>query len=391
MTFALRDSAPDFVKENARWFALGGSLLLAALAYFLFFASSAADGQQDAAGQGGPPPAIVTLAKIEKTALTPNFTAPGDIVADRDSIVASEVAGRIQSTLNIGARVGKGTVIAVIDSRSARLARDQATAEIRRLQADLTYQNRLVGRLQQLLKEEAESEASLDEAISSRDQTRARLAAAQVAVETANFDLARTTIRSPFAGQLVERKIEVGEYATPGREIARIIGRAGSEARVRIPIVAAGSLAEGQEITIIADGERRTSRIRSVIETGDEVSRTLEVRAPMGTHNLKIGSAISITVPTGIERQVLTAPRDALVLRDSGIFVYVVNPKDKTAKRVDVQVGEPDGDRVAITGKIAAGDLIVVRVGERLRDGQPVTWDDKDKENAAVLSKESAG
>ena len=165
MTFAL----PNFVRENARWFAIAGAVLLAALAYIMFFASSPADGQQEGAGQGGPPPAIVTLAKIEKTALTPNFTAPGDIVADRDSIVASEVAGRIQSTLNIGARVGQGTVIAVIDSRSARLARDQAAAEVRRLQADLTYQNRLVGRLQQLLKEEAESEASLDEAISSRD------------------------------------------------------------------------------------------------------------------------------------------------------------------------------------------------------------------------------
>jgi RND family efflux transporter MFP subunit len=382
---------PDLVKDNARWIAMAGAILLAGLVYFLFIASNPADGQQDGSGAGGPPPAIVTLAKIEETALIPDFTAPGDIVADRDSIVASEVAGRIQSTLNIGARVSKGTVIAVIDSRSARLARDQAATEVRRLQADLAYQERLVGRLQQLLKEEAESEASLDEALSSRDQTRARLAAARVALETANFDLSRTRIRSPFAGQLVERKIQVGEYATPGREIARIIGRAGSEARVRIPIATAGSLAEGQEVTILANGERRTSRIRSVIETGDEVSRTLEVRAPMGTHNLKMGSAISITVPTGVERQVLTAPRDALVLRDSGIFVYVVNPKNKTARRVDVQVGEPDGERVAISGKIAAGDLIVVRGGERLRDGQPVTWDEKDAENAAAMSGKSAG
>ncbi|MGB5483950.1 efflux RND transporter periplasmic adaptor subunit [Parasphingorhabdus sp.] len=387
MNFAL----PDFVKENARWIAMGGALLLAALVYFLFFASGPADGQPGGPGQGGPPPAIVTLARVEKTALTPNFTAPGDIVADRDSIVASEVAGRIQSTLNIGARVRRGTVIAVIDSRSARLARDQASAEVRRLQTDLKYQDRLVARLQQLLKEEAESEASLDEALSARDQTRARLAAARVALETANFDLSRTRILSPFEGQLVERKIEVGEYATPGREIARIIGRTGSEARVRIPIAAAGSLAEGQEITILANGETRTSRIRSVIETGDEVSRTLEVRAPMGTHNMKMGSAISITVPTGVEREVLTAPRDALVLRDSGIFVYVVNRKNKTAKRIDVQVGEPNGDRVAISGKIADGDLIVVRGGERLRDGQEVTWDDKDKENAAATSRKSAG
>ncbi len=384
MNFAL----PHMIRDNLRWILIGGALLIVTLAYFLFFASDAAEGQ-GGAGQGGPPPAIVTLAKIEKLALTPNFTAPGDIVANRDSVVAAEVAGRIQTTLNIGARVSRGTVIAVIDDRSARLARDQARTEVARLQSDLTYQNRLVGRLQQLLKEEAESEASLDEAISARDQTRARLAAAKVALETAQVDLARTRIRAPFAGQMVERRIEVGEYATPGREIGRIVGREGSEARVRVPIAVAGSLSTGQEVTILANGERRSSRVRTVIEAGDEVSRTVEVRAPMGSHNLKMGSAISITVPTGVERDVLTAPRDALVLRDSGIFVYVVNPKDKTAKRIDVQVGEPAGDRVAISGKIAAGDMIVVRGGERLRDGQNVTWDDGKK--AKAKPKPSAG
>lgn len=380
---------PDMIKENLRWIMIGGVLLLAALIYFLFFASSAADGQAGGPGQGGPPPAIVTLAKVEKTAITPNFTAPGDVVANRDSVVAAEVAGRIQSTLPIGARVSKGTVIAVIDGRSARLARDQASAEVKRLRSDLAYQDRLVQRLQQLLKEEAESEASLDEALSARDQTRARLASAQVALETANFDLARTRIRAPFGGQLVERRIEIGEYATPGREIARVVGREGSEARVRVPIAAAGSLSAGQEVTILVGGERRTSRVRSVIETGDEVSRTVEVRAPMGTHKLKMGSAISITVPTGVERDVLTAPRDALVLRDSGIFVYVIDPKAKTAKRVDVEVGEPNGDRVAISGQIADGDMIVVRGGERLRDGQSVSWDDDKK--AEAPAKKSVG
>lgn len=385
---------PEFVRDNMRWLLMGGVLIVAAATYFLFFAADPADGQQAGAGQGGPPPALVTLDKIEQAAITPNFTAPGDIVADRDSVVAAEVSGRVQTTLNNGARVNKGTVIAVIDDRTIRLARDQALADVRRFRSDLTYQNRLVGRLQQLLKEEAESEAALDEAISNRDQTRARLAAAQIALDTARVNLSRTRIRSPFAGQLVERRIEVGEYATPGREIARVVGRQGSEARVRVPIAVASALTTGQEVKIVANGEERTSRVRTVIEAGDEVSRTLEVRAPMGTHNLKMGSAISMTVPTGIEREVLTAPRDALVLRDSGIFIYTVNVKEKTAKRVTVQVGEPDGDRVAITGQIASGDMIVLRGGERLRDGQTVTWDDgeKDEEQAGSSKNEkSAG
>jgi len=104
---------PPFIKENLRGIMVGGVLLLAALAYFLFFASSAEGGQAAGPGQGGPPPAIVTLAKVEKTAITPNFTAPGDVVANRDSVVAAEVARRNQSTLPIEARMSKGNVIAV--------------------------------------------------------------------------------------------------------------------------------------------------------------------------------------------------------------------------------------------------------------------------------------
>lgn len=379
---------PTFVKDNSRAFAIVIVAIAAVILYFLFFASSAAEGQQGP-GQGGPPPAIVAIDKVQQSRITPNFTTPGDVVANRDSIVAAEVAGRVQSTAGIGARVGKGTVIAVIDDRSARLSRDQALADVRRLETDLAYQNRLVGRLEQLLKEEAESEASLDEARSSRDQTRARLAAAKVTLQTAKLDLSRTRIRSPFAGQLVERRIEVGEYATPGREIARVVGRQGSEARVKVPIATAGALSPGQEVTIIAEGRERVSRVRTVIETGDEVSRTLEVRAPMGTHSLKMGSAISMTVPTGVEQQVLTVPRDALVLRDSGIFIYTVDPKEKKANRITVEVGEPDGDRVAISGKVKNGDIIVVRGGERLRDGQDVIWED-DKKTEADDKKKAA-
>ena len=380
----------DKARENLRWIILGLAAILGVLVYFLFFSGGEAEGQAGPGGPGqGPPPAIVTLDTVTASMITPNFTAPGDIVANRDSVVASEVAGRVRSTLNIGARVSKGTVIAVIDDRTIRLERDQAAADVNRLNAELRYQNRLVGRLEQLLKEEAESEAALDEARSNRDQTRSRLAAARVTLETARVNLNRTRIRSPFAGQLVERRIEVGEYATAGREIARIIGRQGSEARVKVPIAVAGSLSPGQAVTIIADGQERASRIRTVIETGDEVSRTLEVRAPMGPHNMKIGEAVSITVPTASEKEVLTVPRDALVLRDSGIFVYVVDPKEKSAKRITVEVGEPDGDRVAIIGPVQAGDKIVVRGGERLRDGQPVTWEEKKKEKAEAKPAET--
>ena len=54
MTLAL----PDFVKENARWIAVGGAVLLAALAYFLFFSSNPADGQPGGRAKTGHHPRL---------------------------------------------------------------------------------------------------------------------------------------------------------------------------------------------------------------------------------------------------------------------------------------------------------------------------------------------
>jgi len=381
-------SVPPIIRDHARISSATGVLIVALLVYFLAFAgggSSSGSAVAQGANQG-PPPANVAIDTVQTSAITPNFTAPGDVVANRDSIVAAEVSGRIRSTLNIGTAVRAGSVIAVIDDRSARLMRDQAVAEVRRLDSDLKYQERRVGRLQQLLAEEAESEASLDEAVSARDQTKARLASARLARDTASLNLKRTRIVSPFAGQVVERKIQAGEYATPGREIARVVGRQDAEARIRVPIAMAGSLSAGQTVSITANGVKRKARIRAVVETGDEVSRTVEVRAPLAEQNLKMGSAISMTVPTGVLRDVLTVPRDALVLRDKGIYIYSIDKKTKKAKRVTVTVGEPQGERIEVIGPIKNGDLIVVRGGERLRDDQTVKWEDT-KESAKVLAR----
>ncbi|MEM8826368.1 MAG: efflux RND transporter periplasmic adaptor subunit, partial [Pseudomonadota bacterium] len=336
------------------------------------------------AGQatGGPPPATVTLDRAISLPTTPSFTAPGDIVAERDSIVAAEVAGRVQSTLPVGTFVDRGSVVAVVDDRDARMAVERADAEIERLQAQLVLEDTRLNRFDQLIERGFVTRAQMDESSAGRDQIAAQLASARIAREAAALNLTRTRIRSPFAGQVAERMIEVGEYATAGREITRVVGREDAEARARIPISVAGDVRPGRDVIVTIDGQNVDAKVRAVIETGDEISRTLEVRASLPISDIRMGSAISMTVPTGATRDALTVPRDALVLRESGVFVYVVDPDTETARRVDVEVGEPQGDRIAVNGGVADGDLVVVRGGERLRDGQQVAWTrDRDAED----------
>jgi multidrug efflux system membrane fusion protein len=52
-------------------------------------------------------------------------------------------------------------------------------------------------------------------------------------------------------------------------------------------------------------------------------------------------------------------------------FVYVVNA-DNTVSVRPVTLGVVDGERVAVTAGLKAGEVVVTEGGDRLRDGAPV-------------------
>ena len=76
-------------------------------------------------------------------------------------------------------------------------------------------------------------------------------------------------------------------------------------------------------------------------------------------------------MPTAVAREVLTVPRDALVLRREGAFVYRIDDELK-AEQVSVITGLGAGKLIEIIGDIDAGDRVVTRGAERLSTGMMV-------------------
>ena len=114
--------------------------------------------------------------------------------------------------------------------------------------------------------------------------------------------------------------------------------------------------------------------IRALVPVGDTVSRTMEIRvnAPANAGYV-VGTALQIGVPSSAPAQVVAVPRDALVLRSEGTYVFRIK-EDNTAERLLVRTGAASGARVAVLGGIESGDRVVIRGGERLRPGQPVEF-----------------
>ena len=67
----------------------------------------------------------------------------------------------------------------------------------------------------------------------------------------------------------------------------------------------------------------------------------------------------------------IAVPRDALVLRHNGSFVFRVNDEN-IAEQIAVEIGDSAGDLVAVTGPLEAGDRVAIRGAENLQEGASV-------------------
>lgn len=356
---------------------VAGAILIAAAGtayvYGGHVGASADEASDEAASaQQGPPPAPVTVAKAETRSLAPRAETPGAVVSTRDSRVAAATSGKIEWVAEVGAEVDAGDVIARLDQADAIFTRDDTAAEVRRLRARADYLESFYRRFVSLGEDAGESEASLDEMRSNRDEALQALRQAEVALQRAQNNLDRTEIKAPFSGRVVSQEAQIGEFANPGTEVIRLVDTRHLEVTARAPVGLTRNIEPGQTIAVANGAETLDATVRAVVPVGDERSRMLEIRLELPDTNWYIGSAVRVNMPSDAPRTVVAVPRDALVLRAERISVYVIG-EDDVAKRVDVEVGTAEGDYIEIIGDINPDDSVVVRGGERLRDGQSVT------------------
>ena len=352
-----------------------GAILVAAGAVAFMAGSNAgttADAAQAAQAPQGPPPAAVAVATAERRSLAPRSEAPGSVVSTRDSLVSAATSGKIEWVAEIGAEVEEGDVIARIEAADATFARDDSAAEVRRLQARADYLESLYKRFVGLGEDAGESEATLDEMRSNRDEAMQALTQARVALRRAQTNLDRTEVVAPFAGRIVSQETQVGEYATPGTELIRLVDTRRLEVTARAPAHLARNIASGDMIRVSSGAEVLDAEVRAIVPVGDALSRMLELRLELPETAWYIGSAVRVSLPASEARSVTAVPRDALVLRAERISVFVIG-EDNMAKRIDVELGTAEGDFIEVIGDIQPGDDVVIRGGERLRDGQSVT------------------
>ena len=342
------------------------------LIWLLAFLAMGAGFQSTVLAQGGPRAAIVRVGLASIQSIAPETIVPGTVVSRSDARLAAEVTGRLIDVLDVGAIVAKGDVVAKIEDTVILLRKKELLAEVERAQARLRYLESEEGRYVKLEKSNLAAATKLEETRSDRDVSRGDLRVANSRLAQVEDQLARTSIRAPFSGIVVERLMMPGERVDIGKNVVRVVDQQHLEVIARAPLEYYTFVRPGQQLNIRTGNVVAKSVVRTVVAVGSENTHQFELRLDIESNLFPVGQTLRVSVPTSNARDALVVPRDALVLRPDGISVFVVD-SEKKAKQVMVTTGIGVGDQIEVSGDLSDGNTVIIRGNERLRPGQSVS------------------
>jgi membrane fusion protein (multidrug efflux system) len=342
-----------------------------------------------------PPPATVTSEKARTEQWVEQLTSIGTLISSHGVDVTSQVAGIVTEVhAASGSDVEQGAVLVQLDI-AVELA-DLASAKATLAEAEVAFQ-----RQANLIAKQVTSEANVDTARAKRDT-------AQAAVNKIEAVIAQKTIKAPVSGRLGIRKVERGQYVSPGMTLVTVQQLDPIRADFPMPEQAIGKLKVGQTIEIAVDAFPGVV-FRGTIESLDarvaQDTRTLLVRASLPNRERKLlpGMFANVTVLVGNPRTVITVPRTAVNYSLYGDSVYVVKAVEppvasasKTgpgegsaqataapsagerklvAERRFVKTGQAREDRVDIVEGITAGEEVVTTGQLKLNPGSAIRID----------------
>jgi membrane fusion protein (multidrug efflux system) len=327
--------------------------------------------QQKMAARKLPPPAVVAVTQVREETWPSHQNAVGSLVAVAGIDVTNEVPGKVSALkFESGAIAREGQLLIELDA-TADLAELEGLLAAQRL-ARIKFQ-----RLAELLPKMSASKADYDEA-------RALLDVAEAAAEAKRAVIAKKKVLAPFSGRLGIRKVDLGQYLAPGSPIVPLEALNPIYADFSLPERHLAALAVGQKVLVEVQaypGDTFEGRITALNPGIEEGTRTVKVRAALDNpqERLRPGMFAEVRVLLSADRRVLTIPDTAITYAPYGDSVFTVVPGEQglTVQRKQVETGETRQGRVAVVGGLAQGDRVVSAGQVKLRNGMPVTLDDK--------------
>ncbi|MGD8375147.1 MAG: efflux RND transporter periplasmic adaptor subunit [Acidobacteriota bacterium] len=321
--------------------------------------------------------AAVRYTEAVELPVGPTIRLSGSVEARQVSLVASDVAGKVDDFVaREGTAVRRGEPLVRLDTAQLLLMRAAGRAQLAEAEARLELAERNLTRSRDLFDEEVLPRQDLDNAVSEFHAWQGRVEASRAGLQSIELDLERSVIRAPFAGTVVEERCEVGEWVERGAEVVSLLSLDDLEVRVEVPEQYFDGLDRAAEPIVTFEalpGLQVEGKVRAIIPRADAQARTFPVTIgiPSAGGRIAAGMLAAVTLPAGESVQATVVPKDALVSQGPQRFVFRINDDD-TVEMTPVEAGAGVGSWIVIHGDVRPGQRVVTRGNERLMPGQPV-------------------
>jgi membrane fusion protein, multidrug efflux system len=333
-----------------------------------------------------------TLVPVVSKAVSRTIDLPGEIQPYLSVAIHAKVSGYLERiTVDRGSSVKAGELIAELRAPELQAQIAEAESKVQGAESDRAQAEAQLNAAQSTydrLKKASETPGAIagNELIQAEQQVdaakavvRARaqaVAAARNAVQAQKDVQAYLRITAPFDGVVTERMAHPGALVGPNSEALVTIEQV-SRLRIIVPVPEQnlGGLTHGASVgfRVPAYPERvYTGTVARSAHVVDPKTRTMavELDAVNRDGSLAPGMYPTIKWPVHTGSAALWVPRTAVVTTSERTFV--IRERGGHAEWVDVKKGAADGDLVEVSGNLHAGDRVVRRATDEIREGAAI-------------------
>lgn len=249
-----------------------------------------------------------------------------------------------------GDKVGKDTVLAVLDDREAIINERKAAIDYEKLKAEFERQKEMYEK--ELISKETFEKLGFNLKQTELDWKHKKLM------------LSYTRITSPISGVITKRNIKAGNKINVSDLSYTVVSSKDKIAVVNIPEQEKNSVYIGQKAVISDSSSEVDGVVKRISPAIDPQSGTFKVTVEVDDKDSKmiIGQFVNVRIIKKVHKDVVLLTKDAIVYEGGHVFVYVVG-KDNYAVKTEVRTGFEEKDKVEISEGLEI-DAKVVTAGK---------------------------
>jgi RND family efflux transporter MFP subunit len=321
--------------------------------------------------QQPPPPAPLPrpalIREVGAKATVNSMTLVGEVLPRYESAQGFRMNGKIiERTVDVGARVNKGQLLARLDATDTDLNTAATLADVQAAEASYTLAMAEIARQRQLFAKKFISASALDSKEAELKTTRARLAQASAHAHVAGNQSQYTRLTADRAGVVTMIHAEPGQVIQAGEVVARIADTQATEVLVAVPESRMADLQLNAAVTVKLWANRQKTYngvVREIAPAAESATRIFNVRVSLTDADtaIKLGMTAGVTFNPPNEQQAagFLIPSSALTEMNGKKTVWVIDTNNKAQPR-EVVAGPFREDGVLISSGLHAGEKIAV-------------------------------